>query len=289
LIPFYDLVVNSSTDTLRIVFYTAAGVLVALFALLPRRLLMGVPMLLIGAFAAASVAVSSYVADQAKAQQVRYLGPDPRWVDHHADGAAAYLYDGEVNWPGVWTTLFWNRQIHRVYDLPDVVVPGPVPQREVGVRPDGSFADDAKVHRVVASTNLVFVGRQLAQIQQVGIDQPGLVLSKLDRPFKLLSRKTGVQANGDIFATGQGRVTVYGCRRGAFALTLLVKEAETIDIKLNGRLYRRLDFSSGPPAEGGVWRGRVPTPAAANGQGICTLDLFPSGLLGTTVFEYGPG
>ena len=289
LIPFYDLLVNSSSETLRIVFYTAAGVLVVLFALLPRRYLAGVPLLLMAAFVAASVAVSTYVADQAKAQQVRYLGPDPRWVDHHADGATAYLYDGEPNWPGVWTTLFWNRAIERVYDLPEVEVPGPLPQLQINVRPDGSFSSGANLHRVVASTNFTFVGTQLAQIQQVGIEQPGLTLWKLDRPFKLQSRKTGIQANGDIFATGDGRLTVYGCRPGVFALTLLVKEAETIDIRLDGKPYHRLDFRSGPPPGGGVWRGQVRTPAGSNGRGICTLDLVPSGLLGSTVFEYRPG
>ena len=289
LIPFYDLVKNSSPRTLQIVFYSAAGVLVLFFALLPRRLLAGIPLLLIASFAAASVAVSTYVADQAKAQQVRFLGPDPRWVDHAASGPAAYLYDGEPNWPGVWTTLFWNRRIERLYDLPDVAVPGPVPQRQVGVTPGGLFTGAPQVPYVVASRNLVFVGTQAARIDQVGIEQAGLGLWRVERPLRLLSRTTGVQANGDIFATGQGRVTAYGCRRGVFALTLLVKEAETIEIRLNGRPYRRLNFSAGPPPEGGVWRGTVPTPPDANGHGICTLDLVPSGLLGTTVFQYQPG
>jgi hypothetical protein len=176
-----------------------------------------------------------------------------------------------------------------LYDLPEVAVPGPVPQRQVGVTAGGLFTGAPQVPYVVASRNLVFVGTQAARIDQVGIEQAGLGLWRVERPLRLLSRTTGVQANGDIFATGQGRVTAYGCRQGVFALTLLVKEPETIEIRLNGRPYRRLDFSAGPPPEGGVWRGTVPTPPDANGHGICTLDLVPSGLLGTTVFQYQPG
>ena len=76
----------------------------------------------------------------------------------------------------------------------------------------------------------------------------------------------------------------YGCTRGDFVLTLLVKQPQTVEIARNGATFERLDFSTLPP--GGVWRGRV---AAVASNGTCELELHPTGLLGTTVFLFERG
>ena len=277
LIPLVRLVHASSAHTMEIVFYVGAGVAVAIFALVPRRLLGLLPALLAAAFVAASISVSGYVADQARAQQTRFLGPDPRWVDRAAGGPAAYLYDGEPDWTGVWETIFWNRRIDRVLDLPGAIVPGPLPQRRVRVSPDGRL--DAPRY-VVASTTFTFEGTKLAEARQSGIQQAGLDLWRLDPPAKLSTRTTGVLADGQV-APGGATLLAYGCRRGEFVLTLLVKQPQTVEIALNGETFERLDFTTLPPD--GIWRGRVPAVAE---KGTCELELRPSGLLGTTVFLF---
>jgi hypothetical protein len=89
-----------------------------------------------------------------------------------------------------------------------------------------------------------------------------------------------VLADGQV-AAGGATLLAYGCTRGDFVLTLLVKQPQFVEIARNGDTFERLDFSTPPPD--GVWRGRVP--AVAEG-GTCELELRPSGLLGTTVFLF---
>jgi hypothetical protein len=283
LIPFIRLLHASSVRTVEVVFYAAAGVVVLLFALVPRRWVALLPALLLVALVAASVSVTGYVADQARAQQIRFLGPDPRWIDHAASGRTAYLYDGEPDWTGVWETVFWNRRIDRVLDLPGTLVPGALPQRPVTVAPDGRLGGAGDARDVVASTTFTLVGRKVAQIQQAGIQQAGLEVWRVAPPARLATHTAGILANGDV-AAGGATLTAYACARGTFVLTLLVKQPQTVELSRNGTVFERLDFSQTLPP-GGVWRGRVP---ALPASGRCELELKPSGLLGTTVFLYEP-
>jgi hypothetical protein len=59
---------------------------------------------------------------------------------------------------------------------------------------------------------------------------------------------------------------------------LIPKQPETVEIRVNGRLARRLVFRSAIPS----WHGEFPV---NGGGGECTLEVTPTGLLGTTVFE----
>ena len=51
-------------------------------------------------------------------------------------------------------------------------------------------------------------------------------------------------------------LVAYGCTTGTFRLTLLIKQPETIDIRVNDALVRHLDFPS--PPEGQSWHGDFP-------------------------------
>ena len=89
------------------------------------------------------MSASREVVAQAKAQQLRLIGPERRWIDTRATGPVAYVYDGGSYWNTVWETLFWNRRVESVLDLPDNVVPGPLPQTRISVRPNGVLTDPA--------------------------------------------------------------------------------------------------------------------------------------------------
>jgi hypothetical protein len=287
LIPLYKLLQASSPGTLVAVYSGVAGAAAVAFALLPRRVLQAVPVLLLAALAAASVASSSYVADRARAQQTMFLDGDPRWVDRATTAPTAYLYDGDPDWNGVWETLFWNRRIDRVYDIGDTEVPGPLPQDRATLEADGTLAIRAdrrsSPQYAVISTKFTLMGRPAAQITQEGLRQAGLVLWQVSPPLRISTWTTGTQWNGDIFATERAQVAVFECTKGRFLLTFLIKEPETVDLLLDGRLVKRLSFPSLPP--GGVWRGTVPV-ASHTAARPCLLQITPSGLLGTTVLVF---
>ena len=137
LIPFYKLLQASSPGVLVGVYSGVVGAAAVAFALLPRRALRAVPVVLLVALAAASVVSSRFVVQQARTQEKSFVGSDPRWIDHNADGPVAYLYSGETEWNLVWETLFWNDRVDRVYDLAGEV-PGPLPQTPAEVQPDGT-------------------------------------------------------------------------------------------------------------------------------------------------------
>jgi hypothetical protein len=289
LIPLYKLVQNSSPGTLVAVYSAVAAAAAVAFAVLPLRASRALPVLLLVAFAAASVVSSRFVVDQAQAQQRMFLGPDPRWIDHAADNRTVYLYDGEPSWNGVWETLFWNDRIDRVYDLSDYDVPGPLPQVHVQVEGDGTVfvppSDRGDPRFAVASTWFVLAGERVAQIEQQGLRQAGLVLWKLDGPLRAVSLESGLQLNGDIYAHDRANLVAYGCTRGTFRLTLIIKGPQTIDVLLDGKVLRHLDYPSPSPEE--VWRGELPV--SGHDGGACTFEVVSSGLLGTTVFTFDRG
>ncbi len=288
LIPLYKLEQATSPGTLLTVYSAVAGIAAIGVAFLPRAGLRALPAVLLVALVGASVLSSRFTVEQARAQQTTFLGSDPRWIDEAADGPTAYIYDGEPSWPGVWEAVFWNSRIDQVYDLPDTEVPGPLPQRDVFVTRDGNvLVDDAppQVRYAVVSTWFTLVGEAVAQVTQSGLSQTGLKLWKVEPPLRLATRITNVKPNGDIYAGEHGQVAVYGCTRGTFRLTLLIKEPETVDLVLNGNRVQHLSFPSPQPQQ--VWHGTVPV--SVSRSGTCFLQIRPSGLLGSTVLEFDRG
>jgi hypothetical protein len=282
LIPLYRLSTETSVSTLKTVYPAVVAVLALLFVLVPRRRLRWLPVALVVVLVASSVVVSRFVVDQARAQQVAFLGKDPSWADDEGAERVAYLYDGEPSWPGVWETLFFNTGIDRVYDLGAQPVPGPVPQERVSVRPDGTLITARPGHRkprfAIASNWIELAGKRAAAVEQVGLTQKGLALWKLRGRLRLRSQISGLQLNGDI--SGQAVLVAYGCRTGTFRVTLLIKEPQKIDIQVNNKLVRHLEFPSG----GRTWHGDLPVVGQLGGA--CSMTVSSSGLTGTTQFEF---
>ena len=264
-----------------VVIWTFTAVAVLAFALLPRRLLVAIPVALAVLFAGMSISVSRYVAKEASVLESAFFGDsDPKWVDAAADGDVAYLYDGEAHWNAVWSHVFWNRKLRRVYVLGNAPrVPGPLPQRRVEPFPLGVLADDSPSWVVGATPTFTFPGEAVATVAQVGLAQSGLALWRTERPLRLHTIRVGVQGNGDIY--GPASMTVYGCTGGTFELTLIAK-GSPVTVRLdNGQSTQELAI----PAEAIA---RPSVPAAGQG-GVCALAIAPSGIVGSTRFEYVPG
>jgi hypothetical protein len=284
IIPLYHLLLLTSLHTLELVFALGVGAAVVLFALTPRRGRVVLPVLLLAALIAGSVASGREVVSQGRAQKLRLLGPTRRWIDARATGPTVYLYDGQSYWNAVWENVFWNRRIRWVYDLPGYQVPGPLPQKETSVLADGRvlLPGGAAITApfVVAPVNFTFVGSFVVEAPQYGTDRQGLVLWKADPPLRISTVEYGFQPNGDIYS--EGVVNAFNCEGGAFEMTLLIKQAQTIRLFLDNRLAKRVRF---PQSQ--TWHGEVRVPPAQAGSGrTCTLRLVTGGLVGSTRFEF---
>jgi hypothetical protein len=297
LIALLDLRTSTSLTTMQLVFYVVAAAAILAFALLPRRLLVLLPLALVAGLAASSIAASRYVADQSRQRATQFLGPDARWVDQAAPAPVAYLDQPGVEWPGVWETVFWNTHINRVYDLGNTSVFGPMPQQRLTVKAGGRLlgADRQPIDprylvtatgAVASEPTLAFDGQPIADNAQPGNQQAMLTLWRLTPPARLLYRIAGLKPNGDIYPGGDGRILAYGCSHRDYLLTLLIKQPETVTILRNGRVYTRLSFRAPSPDQ--PWRTAIPAtppPSKHAAPGTCTLDVRPSGLTGTTVFQ----
>ena len=244
-------------------------------------MLVAIPVALALLFVVMSISVSQYVAKEASLLETAFFGEsDPEWVDAAAQGDVAYFYDGEPYWNAVWSHVFWNRKIRKVYVLAKAQrVPGPMPQQRVEPFPLGELAPDSPAWVVGATPTFTFPGEPVATITQVGLGQNGLTLWRSESPLRLQTARVGVQGSGDIY--GPASMTAYGCRGGTFELTLIAK-GSPVTVRLdNGQSSQERALA---PEE--IWRASVP---AVGPEGVCTLAIAPSGIVGSTRFEYVPG
>jgi hypothetical protein len=283
-IPLYEF--RSVTSTTATFGLLAGGValLGTLFVLLPRRLLVVLPILVGALLVGASVAVSRKVVTESDAQRALYAGPVRRWVDAATPGPVSYLYDQQTPANEVWQTLFWNRSIEGVYDLPPSLVSGPLPQRALRIAPSGLVSDlDGNPLRppyAIASQRFALVGEPLSYSPR-SADPAGYAVWRVSPPLRVASQTSGLDASGDIPPGTAAVVTAYGCSRGAFRLTLLAKEPGEITISLDGRRVRRRSFA-GP----GQWRLALPVTGR---PAVCRLTIQGTGLVGTTQVGFVPG
>jgi hypothetical protein len=286
LVPLYKLANLTSGGAMRGIYIGVACIAVAALVLAPRGWLRWVPLVLAIAFAGASVASSRFAVQQARAQQRTFLGKHPAWVDSRTETPVAYLYDGEPSWNGVWQTVFWNHRIDRIYDIGREPVPGPLPQAPGEVQPDGTLFLPPSARQpgewAVVSTWTTMVGEARKEIKQVGLTQKGLRLWHVTPPMRVLDRISGLAVNGDVNAQDHARLDAYGCREGVFRVTLIVKQPESISIFVNGKLGRQLEFPSPKPQES--WHGEFGV--QGHPGDLCSLEVVPTGLMGTTIFEF---
>jgi hypothetical protein len=117
-----------------------AAALLALLALVPRRLVWLLPAVALALLAAGSVSATRFDERQARGYERTVLGGDRRWIDRFASGPALFVYGGEAAWSGggpVWAHLFWNRRIDAVVRIGPAPVYGPIDVPEAQVAPDG--------------------------------------------------------------------------------------------------------------------------------------------------------
>ena len=249
-----------------------ALVTVVAFALMPRRALLALPLLIFCVLVCASAIAAKDVADAANERQVSVVGPTPNWIDDNAHGSVTYLYGGERNWSTVWQERFWNRRLDRVLSIAPARVPGPLVQTAIGIPPDGRLP--TRDRYVVAPDRFSLIGTPVAHLTQTGLDVSGLTLWDLHEPARVDLIEGGIQPNGDM--TRPATISVYDCGRGRLEVTLLPKATDVVRILLDGKqvLAERIAGLSS-------WRAHVTVHPSATPR-LCTFTIVPKLLLGST-------
>ena len=244
LIPIWQL---GSYD---VVVWSFAAVAVLAFALLPRRLLVAIPVALGLLFVVMSISVSRYVAKEASVLETAFFGEsDPEWIDAAAQGDVAYFYDGEPHWNAVWSHVFWNRKLRKVYVLAKAQrVPGPLPQRARRTVPGrrarrGLAARGSSARRRRSRSP----ERRSRRSRRSASARTGSRCGAARARSSCRRVRAGVQGSGDIY--GPASMTVYGCRGGTFELTLIAK-GSPVTVRLdNGHVTQERTLA---PEE--IWR-----------------------------------
>jgi hypothetical protein len=293
LVPFFRLHEHDPGLNLEVIVFGGATAVAALFVLLPRRFVLVLPFALLAGLAATSFTAARHVEEQAKQQQVFFLGPKRRWIDRATDGArTAYLFEGSFFWNEVWEQVFWNRTVSAVYDLPGTNVKGPLPQTGVRIRDDGRVVrDDGRPipeRYVVAATAYQVAGHLLWSIATPGGDQSGLYLWRLRGPFRIRSAVSGI--GGDRSVRGRARLVVYGCARGRFRIAVQAIKPLRFELRQNGRPLRVVShppYSFAGLKAGETWSTTVAAdPVRAPGRSTCTLELRTGGPMYARAFRF---
>jgi Dolichyl-phosphate-mannose-protein mannosyltransferase len=260
LLPLIRLEQRSPGTDLDALLVVTAAIALLVYALLPRRLLPLLPLVLVTGFAAVSVEATNRIAFEADLLAGQSTGPVHRWIDERVQGPVAFLYIGEFNWPAAWENLFWSRRVEHVYDLLTARIPGGLPQDSVGPLEDGRLVlvdgSPAQGDYVVSQYPVQFRGRVLGSAGE------GFQLWQLDPPFRISVWTQRV--------AGHVRVLAYACRPGRLRLEVVGTPDSPIDLRRNDRPYRRAVIP-----ESGTWSGSIPAaPRRPVGTRLCTFDVY---------------
>ena len=281
--PLFKLIErNADFDPAPLVL-TVATLLLAAFVLLPRRLLVAIPVAIAALLLTGSVFASREVAERATYDDVFLLGDRRDWIEQAVDEPVALLYTGELYWNGVYQQLFWNDNVSHVFYLYPTAVPGPIPQEAVSVGRDGLLARSGgrfiTERYIAAPSTTKFIGTPIARLDQYGIMQAGLILWRLDGDARLSYTLSGVRPDGDLHEPG--RILANECEGGYFRITLIAKASRRVELLLNGRPYRTVEFTK----DSDTYSEDIPA-VVESGLRSCALEIRPDSLLGTTHLEF---
>jgi hypothetical protein len=282
--PFFKLIERNRDFDPALLLLLVGAALLSAFALLPRRLLVVLPAGVLAVLSTQSVMASREVSERATYDDIYLLGGRREWISKAVgDEPVALLYTAELYWNGVYQLRFWNPNVSHIYYLYPTAVPGPIPQEPVTIAPDGMLVRSAgrfvPERYVVAPATTKFIGEPVAELEQYGIQQAGLILWRLRGEMKLSHVVAGLRPDGDMHEPG--RILANECAGGYFRITLIAKLSRRVQILVNGRPYRTLRFTK----ETDTFAEDIPAVPEPRFR-TCTLEVRGDSLLGSTVFEF---
>jgi 4-amino-4-deoxy-L-arabinose transferase-like glycosyltransferase len=266
---------------------TAASLAAALvFLLLPRRLALLAPALVVGWFVLITVSLQHQISGTSSGVLQQGLSVRREWIDEavgrHAQVAA--LWTGNASPMTVIQNGFFNRSVHPIYDVGGVPpASGLVPTKRAMLEETTGLlrGDDGRPVRAqyaLADRSLALAGREIARDPGAG-----MVLYRVDGPVRVRGRLTGVYS--DSWTGPQAEYTRWACRGGRLLVMFasqpgLFKKAQTVVAVANGRAVGRVRVA--PTADE-----RSATLPLASRRGRCSIQLVvsrtvvPSEILGT--------
>jgi hypothetical protein len=267
-IPLLDVTAHVNLD---LIVPLAAAVLLAVCALLPRRVLaIGLPVLLLALGAVSSVSASRFITKQSELVQYLTIGPDKTWIDDNAKGSVTYLYSGQANWEIAWQALFWNRRLDAAGRFLGVPFPGGMPSPSVGPNNAGALANDRTAEPLQAD---YLVTSEYFAVDGVEImrPRPDTVLWRVDGTPRLKRWLEGVAYEG-LVQDKRARLYVYACDGGTLRGKLSADVRRTVTVTLNG-----LPHDSVVLRPGDVRSIAVPVGRPTEIGGVCLVDLSSDG------------
>ncbi len=270
LIPLYRLHVRAPSVSLELVVDLVAGAAAVVFVLVPRRHVWALPAALLAFLALTSFSAGRVVTAQATLVRQSTLGATRDWLDREVPGPVAYMYGGEVYWNAAWQSIFWNRKVHRLYDLLDATVPGPVPQDHVGPYEDGRLilADGSPVREryIVAGSSLRFFGQVVAEAPRAD-----LYVWKIAPPVRLSRLVRSLEPPG---GTGvHTEVRAYACAGGTLELELVALAPLEVELRRNSVHWQTLSLAAGQHRVV-----RIPAlPRKPLGRRVCSFGVRSAG------------
>jgi hypothetical protein len=198
------------------------------------------------------------------------LGTTRDWLDREVPGPVAYMYGGEVYWNAAWQSIFWNRKVHRLYDLLDTTVPGPVPQDHVGPYEDGRLilpdASPVRERYIVAGSSLRFFGQVVAEAPRAD-----LYVWKIDPPVRLSRLVRSLEPPG---GTGvHTEIRAYACAGGTLELELVALAPLEVELRRNSVRWQTLSLAAGQHRVV-----RIPAlPRKPLGKRVCSFGVLSAG------------
>lgn len=276
LLPFWSLADRIGTRWTELAALALALALAAAFLLVPRRLAILLPLLVLGLWGAAQKPIWSgkhgfeRASRGALFQGIRDVERD--WIDRALppDARAAFLWTGLTDRLTVNQNEFFNRAVGPVYYLVEPT-PGGLPETRVHVDPrsgDVTLPDGSRVRDPYLVTDGSFepIGTPLARDR--GWD---VTLWRIERPLVSASRVDGLYPK-DTWSGATVAYVRHRCRGGRLRVWLssdanLFLEAQTVTARVNGRIVSRVTFE---PDE----RATLTVPLSrASGSSDCRVDF----------------
>lgn len=245
LLPWWDLQDSVITGPqVRPVVIGASIAVGLLFLLLPRRLALAAPALVLALFAVVSEPIASRIEQASVGGLFSGIRVEREWIDEALpEGAtAAAIWSGNTNEHAIWLNEFFNRRLERIYHVAQPL-PGNLPESPVRADERSGALLDGDGRTVIAEYALSdgsFPLRGEPVAQDPGM---GMTLYRVGGPLFLTARIEGLHPN-DTWSGPEVRYTRLDCTGGRLVVTLtsdpaLFSVPQTVTASVGGREVAR--------------------------------------------------